>query len=501
MPEKEVQMPRKSETDLPEVFASEGMPKDRIYYLQNKGEIRKIAPMLYTTDTGGDIDCLVRRNLWRIVGLLYPKAVVSERTAVEMKISSDGSLFVISDKKRPTTIGSITIKPKKGAAPQPTDLPFMDGLFLASPARIILENTVPSRAAGGRASRGLTRAELEEYLDKIIKEKGEAAMNKLRDEMRSLAPKLGLPAEFEIVNRLVSTLLQTREGKMESKAGLARSQGFPFDSPRVELFAKLYSELEKTAPTIRHGKSNDTLAFFEAYFSNFIEGTKFALDEAQDIVFKDIVPLNRPEDAHDIKGTFEIVASDKEMSRTPKTFDDFIELLQSRHKILMGGRPDKKPGTIKERANQAGSTLFVAPDLVLGTFKQGFEIYKKLTTPFSKAVFMMFFVSEVHPFNDGNGRIGRIMMNAELASVGEQRIIIPTIYRNNYISALKGISQNGLTTPIVRMLDFAQKYTGAVAWDNFDNALDTLTKTHAFIDPNEADEEGSRLILPSKIIG
>jgi hypothetical protein len=494
-------MPKKLQIDMPEIFLSSEYPAKRIYNLSKQGEIRKIAPMLYTTNTADSIDGIIRRNLWRTVELLYPGAVISERTAVEMKIAKDGSLFVISDKKRPTAIGGVIIRPKKGAPPQSSDMPFMGNLFMASPARLVLENASPSRAAGG-VSRGLTRAELEEYLDNIIKEKGEAAVNKIRDDARKLAPELGLQKEFEIVNKLISSLLQTHEGKMKSKAGLARSRGFPFDSRRALLFAKLYSELERTAPVIRRGgESSKTLAFFEAYFSNFIEGTRFAVAEAEEIVFKNIVPENRPEDAHDIKGTFDIVSNDDEMSKTPKTFDDFINIMQSRHKILMGGRPDKKPGIIKERANQAGSTLFVAPELVIGTFKQGFEIYKRLTTPFSRAVFMMFLVAEVHPFNDGNGRIGRIMMNAELVSAGEQRIIIPTVYRNNYISALKGISQNAITEPIVRTLDFAQKYTGAIDWKNFDGALEMLTRTHALVDPSEAEEEGIRLILPSRIIG
>jgi Fic family protein len=41
----------------------------------------------------------------------------------------------------------------------------------------------------------------------------------------------------------------------------------------------------------------------------------------------------------------------------------------------------------------------------------------------------MFLVAEVHPFSDGNGRLSRIMMNPELVAAGEQRIVVPTIYR------------------------------------------------------------------------
>jgi Fic family protein len=108
---------------------------------------------------------------------------------------------------------------------------------------------------------------------------------------------------------------------------------------------------------------------------------------------------------------------------------------------------------------------------------------------------MMFLISEVHPFNDGNGRVGRIMMNAELVARDEQRLIIPTVYQNNYIAALKALSHNGITNPIARTLDFAQKYTAAIDWSGYDKALDMLQRTNAFIDPNEADEGGTRLVL------
>jgi fido (protein-threonine AMPylation protein) len=36
----------------------------------------------------------------------------------------------------------------------------------------------------------------------------------------------------------------------------------------------------------------------------------------------------------------------------------------------------------------------------------------------------MFFVSEVHPFLDGNGRLARVVMNAELAAARQMRVLI-----------------------------------------------------------------------------
>ncbi len=185
------------------------------------------------------------------------------------------------------------------------------------------------------------------------------------------------------------------------------------------------------------------------------------------------------------------------MSRIPRTAGELIFLLESRHASIMGGRPDKLPGSFKTAPNRAGSTLFVAPELVKGTLAKGFEICRALTAPLHRATFMMFLVSEVHPFAGGNGRVARVMMNAELVVAGETRIIIPTVYRNNYLMALRAMSQNALAGALLRALDFAQRYTAAVDFSDLPGVRAMLDRTHAFADPNEADAQGIHLALPN----
>jgi fido (protein-threonine AMPylation protein) len=192
-----------------------------------------------------------------------------------------------------------------------------------------------------------------------------------------------------------------------------------------------------------------------------------------------------------------VVSDQIEMSRIPRSVEELTTLLKNRHARIMEGRLDKAPGRFKTDANRAGSAVFVTPELVEGTLSKGFEIYRSLAAPLHRAIFMMFLISEVHPFADGNGRAARIMMNAELAATGESRIIVPTVYRNNYLMALKALSQNGITGALVRTLDFAQRYTAAVDFAELDRARFILDRTHAFADPNEADAAGIRLILPT----
>jgi Fic family protein len=122
---------------------------------------------------------------------------------------------------------------------------------------------------------------------------------------------------------------------------------------------------------------------------------------------------------------------------------------------------------------------------------RGFEFLQALAAPFQRAVFMMFLVSEVHPFSDGNGRIGRIMMNAELVAGGQERIIIPTAYRADYLGALKAMSYNALTVPLLRMLSYAHQYTHAIDWSDLNTARQLLEQTGAF-----AEGENARLRIP-----
>jgi hypothetical protein len=76
---------------------------------------------------------------------------------------------------------------------------------------------------------------------------------------------------------------------------------------------------------------------------------------------------------------------------------------------------------------------------------------------------------------------------------------VPTVYGNNYLMALKALSQNGITGAIVRALDFAQRYTAAVDFADLKRACAILERTHAFLDPNEADAAGVSLVLPTRL--
>lgn len=496
-------VPGRKLVGLPEAFVSRAEISQAVSRAVRAGTLRKLGSRLYTTNLADPPEAVVRRNLWGIVAGYFPGAVVADRTAFEIEPASDGSVCLVAERGRTLEVPGVVLRPRRGPGPTASDAPFMDGLYLSSRPRAYLENMRSSRA-GARVPRTLPRRQIEERLDTLIRLSGEAGANRLRDGIMETAQEIGLEAEGAELDAMIGALLGSREARLEAPAAVARLRSRPFDPARLELFQALRRTLRDFPPRVLSSSALDregrrTLAFYEAYFSNFIEGTEFEVDEAAAIVFQNVIPLNRPADAHDIAGTWGIVSDDAEMRRTPASFEGFLDLLRERHRRIMAGRPEKAPGRFKTEGNRAEATVFVAPELVVGTLEQGFGLYRSLEAPFKRAVFMMFLVSEVHPFADGNGRLARVMTNADLAAGDQPRIVVPTVFRLNYLAALRALSRTGRAEPLVQVLEYAQRWTAAVSWRSVPDTRRELQACNAFLDANDAEEMGKRLRMPGRV--
>jgi Fic family protein len=168
------------------------------------------------------------------------------------------------------------------------------------------------------------------------------------------------------------------------------------------------------------------------------------------------------------------------MRTIPKTAEQLIGILQRRHSILLGSRREKDPGMFKQRNNQAGSYQFVDHRLVPGTLKKSFKFYEYLNDPVARALFVMFMIAEVHPFEDGNGRIARLMMNAELVAANLSKVIIPTVCRTDYLGAMRAMSLRLNSIPFTRMLSRAFDFSATLTQKGFEDMLTYLRSCNAF---------------------
>lgn len=152
-----------------------------------------------------------------------------------------------------------------------------------------------------------------------------------------------------------------------------------------------------------------------------------------------------------------------------------------------------QPGVWKTIANRAGSSHFVEPDLVLGTLEKGYELLALTQSSTARAALAMFVVAEVHPFQDGNGRTARLAMNAVLSAAGLTRIIVPTVFRDDYWSALKALTSSlpterpfPVAEPYVHMLSRAAAFSAWLDCSTWERASAQIERSNAMRRPGEA---------------
>lgn len=471
---------------LPEIIYSTSDKKQNkiISNLLKEKRIKKIAPRIYTSNLYDSVESIIKRNIFFIISELFPGAILSHRSAFEFAPTTKGNLYLTYKYSKKIKYPGVTINFMEGHKALPTDNKITGNLYASSNARKFLENLQPTRS-NKNENKNLILDDIEQKIVDYYISKEINGLNELRDEAKIISKKLKLKKEYEKLDKMIGSLLSTKKSKLKTPEAIALSFGEPYDPKRIDLFNKLYLSLKKKNFPNRKDlneseNSYKNFAFFEAYFSNFIEGTEFTLNEAIKIIDTHTPLPARNQDSHDVLGTYDIVSRKDLMRQTPDTYSDLIELLQQRHYKILKNRPEKNPGEFKKINNQAGNTIFVDHKLVRGTLKKSFDFYKSLEDPFARAAFMMFLISEIHPFDDGNGRIARIMMNAELSKAGESKILIPNVYRIDYLINLKNLSNNANTEGYIQMLERIHKFSQSIYSDSRDEMRQLLEKSNAF---------------------
>lgn len=69
-----------------------------------------------------------------------------------------------------------------------------------------------------------------------------------------------------------------------------------------------------------------------------------------------------------------------------------------------------------------------------------FDLLREERHPAARAVLGHFVFVYIHPYMDGNGRMGRFLMNAMMAAGGYPWTVVPLSERNAYMSALEKAS-------------------------------------------------------------
>ncbi|OGT26191.1 MAG: hypothetical protein A3I77_06105 [Gammaproteobacteria bacterium RIFCSPLOWO2_02_FULL_42_14] len=445
------------------------------------GKLRRVCRGVYTNDLVSPIERIVLTHWMDVVIHVVPGGILSFQTALTLKpipFQQSHIVFLTSTYHKKIFLPGLIIQVIRADNKRYTEQ-VLPQLARSSPARFLLENLTTVNAVYQNI-KTIGVAGVENYLAKELQLRGEKNINTLRNTAKKIAEVLHFQSAYRKLNDIVSALLLSHPDKnfLKSTYAISVAKKEVCDQTRITLFQSFILYLKKChfkkRPYHYHKTSFKNIAFFESYFSNFIEGTEFLIDEAEEIVFQGKEIDRRHADSHDVLSHFILSNDYFDMTVTPKSPTEFLQLLQQRHRYLMQGRPEKLPGQFKQKQNKAGNTYFVLPEMVIGTLMQAFSLYKTLQPGMEKALLMHLIVSEVHPFADGNGRMARLMMNAELTQAGLCKIIIPSVQRDNYLNGLRLVSRDHEFRTYTKVMDQCQAYIESVPWMHYAEAREKL---------------------------
>lgn len=448
------------------------------------GKAHRIVAGLASTAPADEWPALVARERNRVLAGLFPGAVISFRSAFAGGAPVDGVIHLSYTYHRTVELPGLTVVLVKAAGRAAGDLPIAGReLYFPSYPRLLLENLTTSRS---HIKKEAGREAVEERLLIICDSRGENYLLELRDQARELSAAVDLEREFKVLDGLIGSILGTRSThKLTTKAGKAKSAAMPYDHGRLALFEKFTERLRanplpEVASPVKTTTARQNFAFLESYFSNFIEGTEFGVEEARGFVLEGLPIETRPKDSHDVLGVFHQASDPGWANQTLASGEPVLEQLRARHADQMKERPEVGPGQFKDRINRAGNTEFVLPREVRGTLVVGSQLLPTVPPGLARALLAMFVVAEVHPFNDGNGRLARLVMNAELSVAGACRIIVPTLFRDEYLDCLRVLTREGDCEPFVVAMTKIQAWSAAFVYDNLDKVLESLRACNAF---------------------
>lgn len=188
----------------------------------------------------------------------------------------------------------------------------------------------------------------------------------------------------------------------------------------------------------------------EAVKSSRIEGTRTGMDEV--ILPEEEIAPEKRNDWVEVQNY--IKALNYSVERL-QTLPVSMRILQEAHKILMTGvrGEQKQPGDIRTSQNWiGGSSINTAsfipphPDYLPEALKdlEYFWHNRGLYTPQLIRTAMSHYQFEtIHPFLDGNGRIGRLLITLHLVEMGI--LTKPTLYLSDYLERNKGEYYDALT--------------------------------------------------------
>ena len=222
----------------------------------------------------------------------------------------------------------------------------------------------------------------------------------------------------------------------------------------------------------------------EATQSSKIEGTRTNMEEA--LLEKEDVPLDKRDDWDEVQNY--VIAMKETIAKLP-ALPFSARLIREAHKTLLQGvrGKHKQPGEFRRSQNWIGGAtindaVFVPPvhssiGELMGDIEQFVHNDSQYFPELLKIALVHYQFETIHPFLDGNGRVGRLLITLYLVSKGILKK--PVLYlsdffernRSHYFDNLMRVREKNDLLQWFRFFLVGLIETAKISIDTFDNIL------------------------------
>jgi len=231
---------------------------------------------------------------------------------------------------------------------------------------------------------------------------------------------------------------------------------------KAEVFKKLdsiktvYKQEWKRIPSSIQKKMLVDLSIEFTYNTNAIEGSTITLEETEELIKHRMAPHK---DIRDIQETLKHSELFFKIIKKPQSIAN--ETILQWHKELFSGTKSDMAGRYRDYLVRVGP--YTAPDWqevkrLMKALIQWHSKNSRLMHPVELAARAHYKFEKIHPFGDGNGRTGRLLVANILQKAGYPHLIIEYKRRMSYYKALSKTEDNFLMYFIRRYLRVHQKY-------------------------------------------
>ncbi len=200
-----------------------------------------------------------------------------------------------------------------------------------------------------------------------------------------------------------------------------------------------------------------------AYNSNKIEGSTLTEEQTASLFDNGILPKSddyyRAKDVEEMNGHFLM------FNKMLDTLDEILsqELIKQFHYELKSGVFEDRAngyaiGDYKQRPNMIGIYQTVRPENVEEEISILLEWYLKQDVTLAVLAEFHARYESIHPFQDGNGRTGRLILFRECLKNGIVPTVIEDANRNEYLEALKKYREEKSLNKLISLFEKEQQF-------------------------------------------